>query len=769
MSKLFGGCRFIDAPSPHNVARIDHGALPLIQKFHKFGIRVDLPLLRTLQAEFTQRQNEIEWGIFESIGHSYQDFDGKKYNPFNISSPDQVARLMFDHLKVQGTDRLKLVKSEKRPECTDKTLEKYRDKYPAVGMIGDHRKLDKLLGTYVIPLQILADPYSRVHTSFSVTTATTGRLSSRNPNLQTIPTRTREGRRIRECFLASPNNHLVSCDLCLHPDTSVETVYGPKRMSDIVVGEKVLTLRGNYIKFGEVTRVTNIGYLPSYRLTFDNNESVIASSDHKWPVNIQAGVGKGWHGFTRIEKTTEDLVIGEHMVPCKIGSGGDGRETWYSKGARWYTKKHVLVAEAVYGPRPLGHDVHHKDENFLNNDPSNLEYKLSSKHKSNHSRENYKRQDHTLRVARLREGLKARRPYFGSANPNAKLKDGDWGKILELRLKGCSTAWLAEQYGVGVGHIRNLIRKQKNNNAKLENHQLVKKEFLGFQPMYSITVEPDHNYVLSCGVVTCNSQIEMRWAAHLSQDPTMISIFENDQDIHDRTACEIFGRNLEEITLIKKRVKSGQASTAEELTYKYFAQFERLPSKTIGFGILYGQTAQGLQESILNSKDPDWTQEERVKFEAKWTLAECERIINQWFGVYNQIKNRLELQYQRARRYGMVWGAMGRIRLVPEVYSVHKWIKSEGLRKAGNHEYQDSAQGTIKLAMAELDPISELFDGGGVCWPLLQIHDELITEVDKGQAKDWADVSREVMEMATPLSVPVKSSSDVAERWSDLH
>lgn len=449
----------------------------MIQKFHANGIRVDLALLRTLQSEFSQRQAELEWEIFEAIGPSYQDFDGKKYSPFNIGSPDHKARLMFNHLQVQGHDRLKLVKSEKRPEVTDEVLERYRDAHPAVGMMSDHGKLGKLLGTYVIPLQAWADVNHRVHTSFSTTTAATGRLSSRRPNLQNVPTRTREGKRIRECFLASPGNVLVSVDA---------------------------------------------------------------------------------------------------------------------------------------------------------------------------------------------------------------------------------------------------------------------------------------------------SQIEMRWAAHLSEDPTMMAIFHNEEDIHDRTACEIFGRDLAEITAIKKRVKGGTATTAEEATYKYFTQFERLPSKTVGFGILYGQTAQGLQESILNSKDPEWTQEERLKFEAKWTLEECDKIIAQWYAVYNRIKLWMEMQFARVRRWGMNWDPFGRIRPVPEVYSVHKRIKSEGLRKAGNHPIQSGAQGTLKLAMAELDPLSEAFNTWGTCWPLLQIHDELITECSVGPAQDWADLSKEKMEGATPLLVPMKSSADQGYRWSDL-
>ncbi len=476
--RLYNGVRYIDRPSPINVRRLDYGALPMIQKFHQNGIRVDLPYLRHLQTDFESRQSAIEFDIFSTIGNAYQDFHKGKYQPFNVGSADQVARLLFHHLKIQGNSPLKLTASESREEAGADVLELYRDRHPAVGMILSWRELDKLLGTYVRPLQVWADSSSRVHTRFSTTTAATGRLASSKPNLQNIPIRSPEGKLIRMAFIASRGNVLVSNDL---------------------------------------------------------------------------------------------------------------------------------------------------------------------------------------------------------------------------------------------------------------------------------------------------SQIEMRWAAHLSQDPLMMGVFFREEDVHDRTACEIFGRSLDEITALKKKVKTGVANDAEAVIYKYFTQFERLPSKTLGFGILYGQTAQGLQESIMLSKDPNWTDEERRAFESKWTLARCEELINQWYATYARIKAWLELQFNRARRFGKTWCAFGRMRLVPEVYSVHKRIKNEGLRKAGNHAVQASAQGTIKLAMAELTPISEFFNSApGVCWPLLQIHDELISELDKYQARDYADVTSEIMEKASPISIPIRSSSDIAERWGDL-
>jgi DNA polymerase I len=257
------------------------------------------------------------------------------------------------------------------------------------------------------------------------------------------------------------------------------------------------------------------------------------------------------------------------------------------------------------------------------------------------------------------------------------------------------------------------------------------------------------------------SQIEMVWAAHLSQDQNMMDIFRRGDDIHDWTACQIFGVDLDRIKYLR-RVSRGAASKDEELELKDFVQNKRLPCKTMGFGILYGQTPQGLQATIVMSGGPHWP------------LERCEEFVKDWFKVFPRIQAFMQLQHSRAAQYGMVWCAFGRPRLIPEAKSVHKRIRNEGFRKAGNHPEQASAQGTIKLAMAAIyDVIVDMFGlgtigGNSAVCPLLQIHDELIFEVRDDVVEDWRWMAKQCMEEATPLSVPVRSSADVAEKWSEL-
>lgn len=259
-----------------------------------------------------------------------------------------------------------------------------------------------------------------------------------------------------------------------------------------------------------------------------------------------------------------------------------------------------------------------------------------------------------------------------------------------------------------------------------------------------------------CVLVSCDlSQIELVWAAHRSQDPTMIDVFKRGQDVHSRTACIVFNLDYEHISQLTAKVETKQATKEEDKEYKYFKSFQRLPCKTTGFGVLYGQTAEGLQKSLIADG-------------VSMSLELCQDFIdNKFFGVYPALRSMLERDYSRAKAFGMIWDAFGRVRLVPQAKSSLKWLVSEGVRQAGNHPMQSSSQGTIKCAMGELTPMYRAVKDR-ICRPALQIHDQLIFSVDEGFAEEWAATVRQVMENATPLSIPTRASSDVGNSWAEL-
>ena len=162
------------------------------------GVAIDVPYLKDMQEELGAQLAAIESEVEQVAGQK-----------FNLSAPQQLAKVLFEDL------RLPVGKRTKTGYSTDAdTLEALRDKHPIVGLILEHRQLSKLKSTYVDSLPQLVDPLSgRVHTSFGQASTATGRLSSSNPNLMNIPIRTELGQRIRRAFKAGRSGHvMVSAD-----------------------------------------------------------------------------------------------------------------------------------------------------------------------------------------------------------------------------------------------------------------------------------------------------------------------------------------------------------------------------------------------------------------------------------------------------------------------------------------------------------------------------------------------------------------------------
>jgi DNA polymerase-1 len=175
--------------------------LPLVDvliEMEEAGIAVDVPYLAKLATEFAGEVARIEREAHESVGHE-----------FGITSPKQLESLLFTELKLQRGRR------NKTGYSTDAAvLEELRGAHPVVDKILEHREVEKLRTTYAEGLAPLVDPATgRIHTTFEQAVASTGRLSSRSPNLQNIPIRTPLGRRIRRAFVAGGEDRvLVAAD-----------------------------------------------------------------------------------------------------------------------------------------------------------------------------------------------------------------------------------------------------------------------------------------------------------------------------------------------------------------------------------------------------------------------------------------------------------------------------------------------------------------------------------------------------------------------------
>jgi DNA polymerase-1 len=179
-------------------SEIEMPLVPVVADLNMNGVRLDLPYLDGLSRELAGRLNAIEQQIYEHAGEQ-----------FNIGSPKQLNDVLFGKLGLPSTG---LGRTTHGFSVDADALDTLRVHHPIIGLIMDWRALEKLKSTYVDALPALVDAESRVHTTYNQTGTVTGRISSENPNLQNIPVRTEEGRRVRKAFIAAPGHHLLGVD-----------------------------------------------------------------------------------------------------------------------------------------------------------------------------------------------------------------------------------------------------------------------------------------------------------------------------------------------------------------------------------------------------------------------------------------------------------------------------------------------------------------------------------------------------------------------------
>jgi len=178
---------------------IDLPLMPVLAKIERTGIRVDTEVLAELSTRLTERIETIAQKVYDAAGH-----------PFNINSPQQLGKILFEEMNLPAPT--KWGKGKVISTAAD-VLEGLAPAYPVAQDVLDYRQLTKLKGTYIDALpQLIRAETGRVHTTFNQIGAATGRLSSSNPNLQNIPIRTEEGREIRAAFIPEPGWELVVAD-----------------------------------------------------------------------------------------------------------------------------------------------------------------------------------------------------------------------------------------------------------------------------------------------------------------------------------------------------------------------------------------------------------------------------------------------------------------------------------------------------------------------------------------------------------------------------
>ncbi len=197
---------------------IEWPLIPVLARMEYAGIELNTKYLKKFAVELDDSISDLEQQIY---GHADQEF--------NISSPAQLADILFVKLNLpkEGIKRGKTGYSTAAAE-----LDKLRGLHPIIDLITQYREVTKLKNTYVDTLPKVVDENSRVHTTFAITVAPTGRLSSNDPNLQNIPTRTDLGRRIRTAFVAGKGKQLISADYSQFELRLAAAISGDKDMID---------------------------------------------------------------------------------------------------------------------------------------------------------------------------------------------------------------------------------------------------------------------------------------------------------------------------------------------------------------------------------------------------------------------------------------------------------------------------------------------------------------------------------------------------------
>ncbi len=177
--------------------RIELPLIPVLMQMELYGIALDAQFLQEFNVRLEEQLEALVEAIYASVGHR-----------FNVNSTKQLADVLFVELKVPSGKKTKTGYS-----VSADVIEGLRGRHPVVDYLLEYRQLNKLKSTYVDGLLALMDPQTgRVYTSFNQTVASSGRLSSSNPNLQNIPVRTELGRQIRHAFVADPSYVLLTAD-----------------------------------------------------------------------------------------------------------------------------------------------------------------------------------------------------------------------------------------------------------------------------------------------------------------------------------------------------------------------------------------------------------------------------------------------------------------------------------------------------------------------------------------------------------------------------
>jgi DNA polymerase-1 len=303
-------------------------------------------------------------------------------------------------------------------------------------------------------------------------------------------------------------------------------------------------------------------------------------------------------------------------------------------------------------------------------------------------------------------------------------------KLLEYRqltkLKSTYIDALPEMVDPQTGRIHSSFNQTGTETGRLSSSEpnlqnLPAKTDLGRRIREAIIAFSAESVLLSCDY----SQIELRILAHISQDKALIKAFQENKDIHRRTAAQIYGLEEKEVT-----------------------DAQRNSAKAINFGIIYGLSSFGLSRDL------------HIRVE------EAQGFIDAYFATYPGVKVFIDEQINRAEKDGFVTTILGRRRYLPDINNKNQAIRQFAQRQAVNTPIQGSASDLIKMAMVDIHKFMSKDNTGGKM--ILQVHDELVFDVECDKLKSFSAMVKTKMENVLKLKVPVKVDLKAGKNWSEM-
>lgn len=673
------------------------------------GMRVDVDYLHRYEQVVTGEASSLEARILDAVG-----------KPINVGSTEQLSRFLFedpDGPKLKPKPWMKPGKN-KLYSTAESVMSLYSQESPICQMILDWRAKNKLVSTYVSPFLRLANSNQehRIYCSLLQCGTKTGRLASREPNLQNIPQYKGGEWGMRKAFVAPSGKKLIVADYCVVGGTQVITEQGIKPIEYVVERRPSVlsSADGRQVCFKKVEAGAPVGVMDVFRISLEDGSSVKCTADHTWMMLDG-----------RMRKTS-DLSVDDRLAHVREGRAGRYK-TWYMKSNRDYVYQHRLLAGYLFGEIPEGFHVDHIDGDHSRNVSDNLRLLEGSINYGQGARrwwDKASEEDRTRKKRSLITGIKNNgRSYKGRGNPNYGKRRGNLGTC-----PTCGKEFYSYPSQKKIYCGRSCYTTEERSVARSQhNHRITKIEYVGKELVYQITVADTHTYVLVNGLVSGNSQLELRLMAHRSQDKTMLEIYQSGGDIHQNT-MDALGLGKEDRTV----------------------------AKGLNFGLLYGLSAKGFKDNLWNT----------VRI-AK-TLEECQQWRYGFFKTYPGITLYHERVERYLREHGYTKTLAGRRRRVKEDMDRDF---AYAFRMALNCTIQGSAADIVLIAMRNFDKILRKFREKDRRWDeakmLLQVHDEIIVEAPEEIVEEVSVVLKDEMEGATTLRVPLVVDPGIAESWAD--